>query len=185
MESVVTSGTGTSCQLSDDMPVAGKTGTTSSEYDLWFCGYTPYLTASIWTGYDENKSLSGDQAFHERLWSKIMSRIDEVKKYKIKDFKQSKNVKSVEICDTSGKTAIKGVCPSTHIEYYKSGSEPEKCNYHSSSYSNSYNYNNSDSEDETYATTKSTESGTTAKSSENSTTSVSQKIHKKDSGNAH
>lgn len=52
MESVVTSGTGTACQLDDDMPVAGKTGTTSSEYDLWFCGYTPYLTASIWTGYD-------------------------------------------------------------------------------------------------------------------------------------
>lgn len=47
MESVVTSGTGTACQLDDDMPVAGKTGTTSSEYDLWFCGYTPYLTASI------------------------------------------------------------------------------------------------------------------------------------------
>ena len=82
MESVVTSGTGTSCQLDDDMPVAGKTGTTSSEYDLWFCGYTPYLTASIWTGYDENKSLSGDQAFHERMWSKIVSKIDKVKKYK-------------------------------------------------------------------------------------------------------
>ena len=91
MESVVTSGTGTSCQLDDDMPVAGKTGTTSSEYDLWFCGYTPYLTASIWTGYDENKSLSGDQAFHERMWSKIVSKIDKVKKYKKTNFKQGKN----------------------------------------------------------------------------------------------
>ena len=90
MESVVTSGTGTACQLDDDMPVAGKTGTTSSEYDLWFCGYTPYLTASIWTGYDENKSLSGDQAFHERMWSKIVSKIDKVKKYKKTNFKQGK-----------------------------------------------------------------------------------------------
>ena len=151
MESVVTSGTGTACQLTDDMPVAGKTGTTSSEYDLWFCGYTPYLTASVWTGYDENKSLSGDQVFHEKLWSKIMSRIDEVKKYKIKGFKQGKNVKAVEICDSSGKAAIKGVCPETHIEYYKSGSEPEKCNWHSSDYSNNYSYTqsyDSDSDDE-------------------------------------
>lgn len=142
MESVVTSGTGTACKLSDGMPVAGKTGTTSSEYDLWFCGYTPYLTASIWTGYDENKSLSGDQAFHERLWSKIMSRIDELKKYKKKGFKQGKNVREIEICDSSGKMAIKGVCPKTHTEYYKAGSEPEKCNYHSSSYSNNYSYTN-------------------------------------------
>ncbi len=63
-----------------------KTGTTSSAYDLWFCGYTPYLTASIWTGYDENKELGSDQAYHERLWSKIMSQIDQVKGYKIKDF---------------------------------------------------------------------------------------------------
>ena len=119
MESVVTSGTGTSCQLDDDMPVAGKTGTTSSEYDLWFCGYTPYLTASIWTGYDENKSLSGDQAFHERMWSKIVSKIDKVKKYKKTNFKQGKNVKAYDICDSSGKVAIDGVCPETHVEYYK------------------------------------------------------------------
>ena len=159
MESVVTSGTGTACKLSDGMPVAGKTGTTSSEYDLWFCGYTPYLTASVWTGYDENKSIA-NQVFHEKLWSKIMSRIDEVKKYKKKDFKRGKNVHEVEICDSSGKVAIKGVCPKTHTEYYKSGSEPQKCNYHSSNYSNNYSYtkkyyNNT--------TTKSYGGGTTTK----------------------
>ena len=172
MESVVTSGTGTACKLSDGMPAAGKTGTTSSEYDLWFCGYTPYLTASIWTGYDENKSLSGDQAFHERLWSKIISRIDEAKGYKKKGFKQGKNVKAVEVCDSSGKTAIKGVCPKTHIEYYKSGSEPEKCNYHSSSYSNNYSYTKSYN----YTTTKASE-GTTTKVGE--TTANSQSSTKK------
>lgn len=160
MESVVTSGTGTACKLTDGMPVAGKTGTTSSEYDLWFCGYTPYLTASIWTGYDENKSLSGDQAFHERLWSKIMSKIDAQKKYKKKAFKQGKNVKAVNICDSSGKVAIEGVCPETHVEYFKKGSEPEKCNYHSSDYSNDYNYSNDDNYNDT--TTKSSSETTKA-----------------------
>lgn len=167
LESVVTSGTGTACKLSDGMPAAGKTGTTSSEYDLWFSGYTPYLTASIWTGYDENKSLSGDQAFHERLWSKIMSRIDEVKNYKKKDFKRGKNVHSVEICDSSGKVAIKGVCPKTHTEYYKAGSEPGKCNWHSSNYSNNYNYTKNSGEN---ATTKANSNGVTKKSTPESTT---------------
>ena len=41
MEDVVNSGTGTACQL-PNMPVAGKTGTTTSNKDLWFCGFTPY-----------------------------------------------------------------------------------------------------------------------------------------------
>lgn len=167
LESVVTSGTGTACKLSDGMPAAGKTGTTSSEYDLWFSGYTPYLTASIWTGYDENKSLSGDQAFHERLWSKIMSRIDEVKNYRKKDFKRGKNVHSVEICDSSGKVAIKGVCPKTHTEYYKAGSEPGKCNWHSSNYSNNYSYTKNSGEN---ATTKANSNGVTKKSTPETTT---------------
>ncbi len=167
LESVVTSGTGTACKLSDGMPAAGKTGTTSSEYDLWFAGYTPYLTASIWTGYDENKSLSGDQVFHERLWSKIMSRIDEVKNYKKKDFKRGKNVHSVEICDSSGKVAIKGVCPKTHTEYYKSGSEPGKCNWHSSNYSNNYDYTKNSREN---TTTKTNSNDVTKKSTTEATT---------------
>ena len=167
MESVVTSGTGTACQLDDDMPVAGKTGTTSSEYDLWFCGYTPYLTASIWTGYDENKSLSGDQAFHERMWSKIVSKIDKVKKYKKTNFKQGKNVKAYDICDSSGKVAIDGVCPETHVEYYKKGSEPAKCNYHSNSYTKSYSNSNN------YYTKKKYYSSTTTNASENQTTAKS------------
>ena len=95
MTSVITEGTGKACALTDGMPVSGKTGTTSSAYDLWFCGYTPYLTASIWTGYDENKELGSDQAYHERLWSKIMSQIDQVKGYKIKDFEMSDDVEEV------------------------------------------------------------------------------------------
>ena len=107
MTSVITEGTGTSAKLDGKMPVSGKTGTTSSEYDLWFCGYTPYLTASIWTGYDENVSLSGDQAYHERLWAKIMDQIDSVKKYKAKSFKMSKDVKKYDICSLQEKLQLK------------------------------------------------------------------------------
>ena len=93
MTSVITEGTWVAGKLDGNMPLSGKTGTTSSNYDLWFCGYTPYLTASIWTGYDENKTLSGDQGYHERLWAKIMNQINTVKKYKAKKFELSEDVK--------------------------------------------------------------------------------------------
>lgn len=131
MTSVITEGTGKECALTDGMPVSGKTGTTSSAYDLWFCGYTPYLTASIWTGYDENKELGSDQAYHERLWSKIMSQIDQVKGYKIKDFEMSDDVEEVTLCSSSGALAIEGVCPHTYTEYFSKDTAPtNKCSYH-------------------------------------------------------
>lgn len=137
MISVVKEGTGTPCQLANGMPSAGKTGTTSSAYDLWFCGYTPYLTASIWTGYDENTALTGSQNYHEKIWAKVMNQINEVKKYKAKDFATGESVKKYTICDSSGKVAIKGVCPKTHKEYFVKGSEPDKCSWHSA-YNNNY-----------------------------------------------
>jgi membrane carboxypeptidase/penicillin-binding protein len=34
-------------------PIAGKTGTTDDEFDLWFVGFTPELVAVVWVGFDE------------------------------------------------------------------------------------------------------------------------------------
>ena len=133
MTSVITEGTGRACKLKD-MPVAGKTGTTSSSYDLWFSGYTPYLTASIWTGYDENKELAGDQAYHERLWAKIMNRIDEIKKYKEKDFKISKDVKKYYGGGAGGEYFAKGTEPDGSY----ADDDKEKQTY---DYDYDYNYN--------------------------------------------
>ena len=143
MTSVITEGTGKACKLKKDMPVSGKTGTTSSSYDLWFCGYTPYLTASIWTGYDENKELAGDQAYHEKLWAKIMDQINELKKYKKKDFKISKDVKKYYSSSSHGEYFAKGTQPDGW--YTKSAKEEKEDSETSYSYNN-YNYN--------YSTTK-------------------------------
>ncbi len=148
MTSVITSGTGTAAKLKD-MPVSGKTGTTSSAYDLWFCGFTPYLTASIWTGYDENKELSGDQAYHERLWAKIMNQINEKKKYKKKDFLMSKDVKKYKICRSSGKVANTG-CYSTYSEWYAKGSQPGNCSWHSGRSTADIKDTDKDDEDDVY-----------------------------------
>ena len=52
LQAAVNSGTGTTAQISGQN-VAGKTGTTSSNRDRWFCGYTGYYTAAVWCGYDQ------------------------------------------------------------------------------------------------------------------------------------
>lgn len=55
LELVISEGTGTQAQLG--RPVAGKTGTTSSERDIWFVGYVPQLATAVWIGNDEFESL--------------------------------------------------------------------------------------------------------------------------------
>lgn len=133
MEDVVKSGTGTPCQVAG-MSVAGKTGTSSNDYDLWFAGFTPYLTATVWTGYDENTSIKtrdGSANYHEKLWSKIVTRIDEVKGYtEDLGFPMPDSVMSCKICTSSGKLAIDGVCPSVN-EYFAKGTLPKsQCSIH-------------------------------------------------------
>ena len=74
LNNAATYGTGHESRLSN-MPVAGKTGTTSANRDRWFCGYTPYYTCAVWTGYDtpETMSFSGNPA--TQIWQKVMSAI--------------------------------------------------------------------------------------------------------------
>lgn len=59
------------------MPVAGKTGTTSDDYDRWFCGFSPYYVTAVWTGYDSPAPMyySGNPA--AQIWRRIMSQINE------------------------------------------------------------------------------------------------------------
>ncbi|NJM73397.1 MAG: penicillin-binding protein [Scytonema sp. RU_4_4] len=56
MRSVITDGTGKNAAI--DRPAAGKTGTTSSEKDIWFVGTVPQLTTAVWVGRDDNRTLA-------------------------------------------------------------------------------------------------------------------------------
>ncbi|HBW31672.1 MAG TPA: penicillin-binding protein [Nostoc sp. UBA8866] len=56
LQSAVKEGTGRGAAL--NRPVAGKTGTTSSERDIWFIGTVPQLTTAIWVGRDDNGQLA-------------------------------------------------------------------------------------------------------------------------------
>ncbi|HNX99472.1 MAG TPA: transglycosylase domain-containing protein [Oscillospiraceae bacterium] len=71
-------GTGSEAWLGNNvMPIAGKTGTTTADRDRWFCGYTPYYVATVWTGYDTPAamSISGNPA--AQIWKKIMGSVSE------------------------------------------------------------------------------------------------------------
>ena len=56
MQSVINEGTGKSAAIG--RPAAGKTGTTSSEKDIWFVGTVPQLTTAVWVGRDDNRQLA-------------------------------------------------------------------------------------------------------------------------------
>jgi len=56
LESVVQSGTARAA-AGLKLPLAGKTGTTNDFTDAWFIGFSPGITAGIWMGYDEKKTL--------------------------------------------------------------------------------------------------------------------------------
>lgn len=57
----------------DNQITAGKTGTTSNNYDAWFCGFTPQYSAALWIGNDLNIELTEGSAAAARLWGRIMS----------------------------------------------------------------------------------------------------------------
>jgi penicillin-binding protein 1A len=75
LRSVIVSGTGKEAQIG--RPAAGKTGTTSSERDVWFVGYVPQLSVAIWVGRDDNRRLAygvtGGQ-YAAPIWRNFMYR---------------------------------------------------------------------------------------------------------------
>lgn len=134
MKDVVNYGTGTLTKFTtSSMPVAGKTGTTTGNVDAWFIGYTPYYTAGIWTGYDDNTSLS-NTTYHKIIWRTIMERIH--KNLKVKDFKAPESIVSARICTKSGKLARGGICDcasggsTVRTEYFAGSPPTEYCDAH-------------------------------------------------------
>ncbi len=108
MTDVIKKGTGTQLKFrSHAMNLAGKTGTSTDNKDLWFVGYTPYLTAGIWCGYDNGKKQNSTN-YHKDIWRDIMETIH--KKYDNKTFKRPSSITEAVICTKCGKLAINGLC---------------------------------------------------------------------------
>jgi len=81
LQGAATWGTGTEAAL-DNMPTAGKTGTTTDKKDRWFVGYTPYYVAAVWTGFDMPAPMSAYGNPAAQLWHKVMTLVHEDLEYK-------------------------------------------------------------------------------------------------------
>ena len=134
---VVTNGTGENAAISG-VDVIGKTGTTSSNKDVWFMGATKQLSTGVWIGYDRPKELYGSSGgkWSAPLWRSFMVQALEVFRKRnvmesmIEDARatsqartaaeQSKKFISRRICDESGLLATSG-CNRTHLEQFSTG----------------------------------------------------------------
>ena len=79
LQSAVLSGTGRAAQIG--RPVAGKTGTTTSNKDGWFIGFSSGLTTGVWMGRDDARTIPGLQggtaparAFHDFMSVAVANR---------------------------------------------------------------------------------------------------------------
>ncbi len=137
MEDVVKKGTGTLVGFKNlKMPVAGKTGTTTDDKDLWFSGYTPYYTATIWSGYDNNKAQT-NTSYQKIIWRDVMERIHKENGLEAVPFNKPDSIVERTICTKSGKLAVEGRCDvyeggsTVKTEYFAKNTEPtDKCDIH-------------------------------------------------------
>lgn len=123
-------GTASRCKI-PNQETAGKTGTTTSNVDRWFCGFTSYYTAATWYGYDRNQErLTGSANATNRscqLWAAVMKKIHA--DLPESSFTKPSNVVTARICLQSGKVATEA-CSKTYTEYFVKGTIPSDCEGH-------------------------------------------------------
>lgn len=134
MKDVVTIGTGTRANFGTTA-IAGKTGTTNTDVDSWFVGYTNYYTCGIWGGYDTNMPQD-NTSYTLTLWNAVMSRIHADLPWS--DFAQPSGIVTATVCAKSGLLPL-DICSydprgsMLRTEYFAAGTVPTAtCNHHSS-----------------------------------------------------
>ena len=100
LHTTVTRGLGSGAKLKSQ-PSAGKTGTTSDRYDIWFCGLTPQYSAAVWIGNDTNIALDTGSGAATDLWSKVMERVGAL--YERKEFELKGSFVTCTVDKHSGK----------------------------------------------------------------------------------
>lgn len=86
----------------DNMAVAGKTGTTNNEADIWFVGFTPYYVTGTWIGNDSPiLTLTKGSSTAAQLWQHIAIKLHEGLEG-IPNFEQPSGIVTAEVCNQSG-----------------------------------------------------------------------------------
>ena len=90
LKGVISGGTGRRANIG--RPAAGKTGTTSSERDIWFMGYVPQLSVAVWIGNDDYSPLGRGATgggYAAPLWREFM--LSALEGVPVEDFPASSN----------------------------------------------------------------------------------------------
>lgn len=95
-------GTGYQAQF-PGMHIAGKTGSTNSNKDRYFAGYTPYYSCAVWAGYEHNQRIVASGNPCAVIFQKVMKTIHE--DLPDKDFFSCAGLTSVAVCADSGMLA--------------------------------------------------------------------------------
>ena len=137
LDQAVDHGTGDMADIKGQ-DVCGKTGTTNSKKDRYFCGYTHYYTAAVWCGFETPAEIQlvGDTRHPAaRLWKKgldpLHDGLDRVAMY------NKKKMVSVTVCLDSGRLAgkackndIRGIDRTETVLVYKEDQPTKTCNKH-------------------------------------------------------
>lgn len=135
MADSILSGTGRPAMIYDGRPMAGKTGTTDGTKDVWFCGYTPDLTASVWIGYDTPRTMYTTSNAPSRVFANIMSHAHQG--IEPSDFVRPEGIVEVYVDTKTGGLATRNTPRGfTALEYFKEGTEPTTYSDNRGVYSN-------------------------------------------------
>ena len=134
MEDTMISGTADVAYFGSTMAQAGKSGTTTSNRDGVFAGFTPYYTCVVWGGYDDNAKQT-NVVYTRYLWRAVMERVHENLEYKA--FEVPEGIFKAEVCNKSGLLPVEGVCDHDqtgsciYTEYFALNSlTGDTCNHH-------------------------------------------------------
>ena len=110
------------------VPVAGKTGTTNDNADVWFMGMTPDLVAGVWLGFDKPKTIAPGAAggtLAAPIWGQMVGRWYAGRRAQ-RQWLPPADLVSVELDRTTGLPADSLAPPDRrYVEYFLPGTEPE------------------------------------------------------------
>lgn len=132
LESVLSSGTGVRARsLGFQHPAAGKTGTTDSNFDAWFIGFSRQYVCGVWVGFDEKRPMGQwMEGSHAALpiWAQIMKGLHA--DLPPEPFPIPEGIVKVSICPQSGLLSTR-YCPAVIQEVFIEGQQPTRtCDRH-------------------------------------------------------
>jgi penicillin-binding protein 1A len=111
------------------VPVAGKTGTTNDNRDVWFMGLTPDFVGGVWLGFDQPKTITdkaGGATLAAPIWGKMMG--EYYKTHRAGSWPAAPpGIVFAEVNRESGELASPATPNASRmVEYFMPGTEPEE-----------------------------------------------------------